>query len=250
MRILRESERLFKMNIFVTGGTRGIGRAIVERFLKAGHTVIYTYRTHDDLAHEEDAKFENSHGFKCDQHSYEDCVALTQKILQEFGHIDVLVNNAGITRDKTFAKMEKEQWDEVLQVNLASLFYYTQPLYNHMRERGFGRIINVSSVIGLKGGFGQVNYAASKAGVIGFTKALALEAAGKNITVNAVAPGFIGTEMVAAMPPDVLKSIEQTIPNKRLGTPEEVAHVVYFLAQEESSYITGQVLGMNGGLYM
>ena len=162
----------------------------------------------------------------------------------------MLVNNAGITRDKTFAKMEKEQWDEVLQVNLASLFYYTQPLYNHMRERGFGRIINVSSVIGLKGGFGQVNYAASKAGVIGFTKALALEAAGKNITVNAVAPGFIGTEMVAAMPPDVLKSIEQTIPNKRLGTPEEVAHVVYFLAQEESSYITGQVLGMNGGLYM
>ncbi|MEG0764338.1 MAG: beta-ketoacyl-ACP reductase [Oscillospiraceae bacterium] len=238
------------MFVFITGGTRGIGKAIVERFAKEGHTVIYTYQTHDDLALIEDELYKNIHGYKCDMKDYNACVNLANKVLSEYGRIDVLVNNAGITRDKTFAKMTKEQWDEVMQVNLLSVFNFTQIFYNKMRDQDYGRIISMASVIGQKGGFGQTNYAASKAGIIGFTKALALEAASKNITVNAIAPGFTSTEMVAAMPPEVLAKIEATIPQKRLCTPMEIAEIVYFLTTDAASYITGQVMNMNGGLYL
>jgi acetoacetyl-CoA reductase len=173
-----------------------------------------------------------------------------KEVEAKLGPVDILVNNAGITRDTTFHKMSDQQWDEVIKTNLGSCFNMTRAVYDGMRERGFGRIISIGSVNGQRGQYGQVNYAAAKAGIIGFTKALALECASKNITVNVVAPGYVDTEMVAAVPQEVLKKIIGTIPAGRLGTAEDVARAVLFLSDDTQSFITGSTITVNGGQYM
>ncbi len=238
------------MVVFVTGGTRGIGKAIVEKFYKENNTVLFTYRDRDDLAKKMEEELPGVKGFQCDITYIDECTNVAQRVLNQYGVVDVLVNNAGITKDKTFAKMNYEDWELVIDTNLKSLYGFTHVFYNKMREVECGRIINMSSVVGLKGAFGQVNYAAAKAGIIGFTKALALEGASKNITVNALAPGYVATEMVSAMPDEVLEGVKKLIPMQRLGTPAEIAEFVYFLAQQEASYITGQVFSPNGGFYL
>jgi len=180
----------------------------------------------------------------------EDCVRVIGEVLETHGHLDILVNNAGITIDKTVRKMTPEEWDHVIHVNLSGAFYLSRALLQHMLDRGYGRIVNISSVIGSAGGFGQANYAAAKSGMFGLTMSLALETASKGITVNTVTPGYITTDMTAAVPPEVMEKIVARIPVGRLGEPGEVARVVEFLADPESGYITGQVYPVNGGLYM
>jgi acetoacetyl-CoA reductase len=181
---------------------------------------------------------------------YDQCVAMVKKIEGEVGPIDVLVNNAGITRDATFRKMEKGQWDAVMATNLDSVFNVTHPVLAGMAERGWGRVINISSVNGVKGQFGQANYSAAKAGILGFTKAIAQEVAKKGVTVNAIAPGYVGTEMVMAIKQEVRDQIVATIPAGRLGKPEEIGDLVAFLASESAGYITGATININGGLHM
>ena len=233
----------------VTGGTRGIGAAIARSLKEKGVAVAATY-----LASEEKAqRFRDETGIttlKWDAADPEACRKGVQEVEAKLGPVDILVNNAGITRDATFHKMSDQQWDEVINTNLGSCFAMTRAVYEGMRERGFGRIISIGSVNGQRGQYGQVNYAAAKAGIIGFTKALALECAAKNITVNVVAPGYVDTEMVAAVPQEVLKKIIGTIPAGRLGTAEDVARAVLFLADDAQSFITGSTITVNGGQYM
>lgn len=234
----------------VTGGTRGIGKAISVGLKEAGYTVAANYAGNDEAAQ----KFTEETGiaaYKFDVGDYDACVEALGKIEADLGPVDVLVNNAGITRDRPFHKMDKDQWDAVIKTNLDSLFNLCRPLIDGMRSRGFGRIINISSINGQKGQFGQTNYSAAKAGLIGFTKALAQETAAKGITVNAVAPGYIATEMVMAVPKEVLDSkIIPQIPVGRLGEAEEIARCVTFLASDEAGFITGSTLNANGGQYM
>ena len=234
----------------VTGGTRGIGAAISRGLKAAGYTVAATYHANDDAA----AKFKAEtgvHVYKWDVSKYDECAAGLATVEKELGPVDVLVNNAGITKDGMFHKMTPEQWYAVINTNLNSLFNMTRPLIEGMRERGFGRIIKISSVNGQKGHMGQTNYSAAKAGDIGFTKSLAQENANKGITVNAICPGYIATEMVMAVPKEVLeKAILPQIPVRRLGEPEEIARCVVFLAADESGFITGSTLSANGGQYM
>ena len=234
----------------ITGGTRGIGAAIATALKQAGYQVIAIYGGNDQAAQ----KFKETTGIpvqKWDVSSYEACADGVKQVETQFGPIDVLVNNAGITRDGMFHKMTPEQWSAVINTNLNSLFNMCRPVIEGMRERGFGRIINISSVNGQKGQMGQTNYSAAKAGEIGFTKALAQENARKGITVNAICPGYIGTEMVQAMPKEVLeKSILPYIPIGRLGEPGEIARCVVFLASDTAGYITGSTLTVNGGQYM
>jgi acetoacetyl-CoA reductase len=234
----------------VTGGTRGIGAAISKALMQEGHNVVASYAGNDEAAR----KFKAETGIavkKWDVGNYEACASNLNAIEAELGPVDILVNNAGITKDGMFHKMTAEQWYQVINTNLNSLFNMCRPLIEGMRERGFGRIINISSINGQKGQMGQVNYSASKAGDIGFTKALAQENARKGITVNCICPGYIATEMVMAVPKEVLdKSIIPQIPVGRLGQPEEVARCVVFLASDESGFITGSVLTANGGQYM
>ncbi len=234
----------------VTGGTRGIGAAISKALKAAGYTVAASYAGNDEAA----AKFKAETGiqvYKWDVSSFDACAAGVKKVEAELGPIDVLVNNAGITRDVPFHKMSLEQWNAVINTNLGSLFNMTRQVIEGMRARKFGRIINISSINGQKGQFGQVNYSAAKAGDIGFTKALALENAKGGITVNAICPGYINTEMVQAVPKDVLeKAVIPQIPVSRLGEPEEIARGVVFLAAEESGFITGSTLSINGGQYL
>jgi acetoacetyl-CoA reductase len=233
----------------VTGGTRGIGRAIVERLKADGMLVAAGYSGNDEAA-AECAKSLGVMVIKGNVGNFADCKAAVEKIEAELGPIDVLVNNAGITRDGVFHKMTSEQWSEVIRVNMDSLFNMTRQVIEGMRERGWGRIINISSINGQKGQIGQTNYSAAKAGVIGFTKALALENAKKGVTVNCVAPGYIDTEMVQAVPPKVLESIIGQIPAGRLGSGEEIADTVSFLAGERAAYVTGTTLSLNGGQYL
>jgi acetoacetyl-CoA reductase len=234
----------------VTGGTRGIGRACSEALKAAGFKVAASYAGNDAAAE----KFKTETGiavFKFDAGSFKACQEAVKKIEAEVGPVDVLVNNAGITRDAVLHRMTEEQWTQVIDTNLTSVFNMTRAVIEGMRNRSFGRIISISSVNGQKGQFGQANYSAAKAGLIGFTKAVAQENAAKGITVNAVAPGYIGTEMVMAVPEDVLKSkILPQIPVGRLGKPEEIARCVAFLASDESAFITGSTLSANGGQYM
>jgi acetoacetyl-CoA reductase len=234
----------------VSGGTRGIGAAISKALKEAGYKVAANYAGNDAAA----AKFKAETGipvYKWDVSDYRACAEGLAKIAHEIGPIDILVNNAGITRDVMFHKMMPEQWNDVINTNLNSLFNMTRPVIEGMRERGFGRIVNVSSINGQKGQVGQTNYTASKAGDIGFTKSLAQENAGKGITVNAICPGYIATDMVKAVPAEVLeKSVLPLIPVRRLGEPEEVARCVVFLVAEESGFITGSTLTTNGGQYM
>ena len=234
----------------VTGGTRGIGRAISEGLKAAGYTVVANYAGNEEAA----AAFKSETGIdviKFDVGDFDACQAAVAGIAGNQGPIDVLVNNAGITRDKPLHKMEKSNWDQVIATNLDSLFNLSRAVIDGMRERGFGRIVNISSINGQKGQFGQTNYAAAKAGLIGFTKALALETASKGITVNAVAPGYIGTEMVMAVPEKVLNEvIIPQIPVGRLGEATEIARCVTFLASDDAGFITGSTLSANGGQYM
>ncbi|MEX1083849.1 MAG: beta-ketoacyl-ACP reductase [Xanthobacteraceae bacterium] len=234
----------------VTGGTRGIGAAIAKALKADGYKVAANYAGNDAAA----AKFKTDTGipiYKWDVSSHEACEAGVKQVEGDLGPIDILVNNAGITRDAMFHKMSLEQWRAVIDTNLNSLFNMCRPVIGGMRDRGFGRIINISSINAQKGQMGQANYSASKAGEIGFTKALAQENARNGVTVNAVAPGYIGTEMVQAMPQDVLeKRILPQIPMGRLGTPEEIARCVVFLAADEAGFITGSTLSANGGQYM
>jgi len=234
----------------VTGGTRGIGAAISKALKAAGYEVAATYHSNEEAA----AEFKREtgvHVFKWNVSDYDECVAGLARVEKDIGPVDVLINNAGITKDGMFHKMTKDQWYAVINTNLNSLFNMCRPVIEGMRERGFGRIINISSVNGQKGQMGQTNYSASKAGDLGFTKALAQENASKGITVNAICPGYIATEMVKAVPKDVLeKAILPQIPLRRLGEPEEVARCVVFLASDDAGFITGSTLSANGGQLM
>lgn len=232
----------------VTGGTRGIGRAIAEGLKAKGYKVAANFGGNEEAA----KQFQDETGidvFKFDVGSFEACSEGLAEIEAKLGPIDVIVNNAGITRDSMLHKMSYEQWEEVIRVDLTSLFNMTRPVINGMRERGFGRIISISSINGQKGQMGQTNYSAAKAGLIGFSKALAQENARKGITVNVVAPGYIDTEMVAAVPEKVLESIIAQIPVGRLGKAEEIADCVSFLADDNSGFITGATITANGGQY-
>jgi acetoacetyl-CoA reductase len=234
----------------VSGGTRGIGGAISRALKDAGYKVATNYAGNDEAAKKFHAEA-NIGVFKWDVGDYQACAAGIKAVESELGPIEILVNNAGITRDAMFHKMTAEQWGQVINTNLTSLFNMCRAVIEGMRERNFGRIINISSVNGQKGQMGQVNYSAAKAGDLGFTKALAQESARKGITVNAVCPGYIATEMVMAVPKDVLdKTILPQIPTARLGQPEEVARCVVFLASDDAGFITGSTLTANGGQYM
>ncbi len=234
----------------VTGGTRGIGRAISIALKDAGCSVAANYGGNDEAAN----AFKDDTGipvYKFDVGDFDACKDGIAQIEADLGPIEILVNNAGITRDKPLHKMDPDQWNAVIDTNLSSAFNTTRNVIDGMREKGFGRIINISSINGQKGQFGQSNYSAAKAGLIGFTKAVALETASKGITCNAVSPGYIGTEMVMAVPEDVLKEkILPLIPAGRLGEPEEIGRCVVFLASDEAGFITGSTLTANGGQYM
>jgi acetoacetyl-CoA reductase len=235
----------------VTGGTRGIGAAISTALKAAGYSVAANYAGNDEAAN----KFKSETGipvYKWDVGDFDACAAGVKQVEAAVGPVDVLVNNAGITRDGFFHRMSKEQWSAVIRTNLDSLFNMTRPVIDGMRNRNFGRVIVISSINGQKGQMGQVNYSASKAGDIGFVKALAQENANKGITVNAICPGYIGTEMVQAIDPKILETkIIPLIPAGRLGKPEEIARAVVYLAGEETgSFITGSTLSINGGQYM
>ncbi|MBT3306153.1 MAG: acetoacetyl-CoA reductase [Alphaproteobacteria bacterium] len=234
----------------VTGGTRGIGHAISIALKDTGVTVAANYGGNDEAAN----AFRDETGiavFKFDVGDFEACKASIAQIEADIGPIDILINNAGITRDKPLHKMDPDHWHAVIATNLSSAFNTTRNVIDGMRERGFGRIVNISSINGQKGQFGQSNYSAAKAGIIGFTKAVALETAAKGITCNAIAPGYIATEMVKAVPEDILNSkILPFIPVGRLGEPEEIGRCVAFLASDEAGFITGSTLTANGGQYM
>jgi acetoacetyl-CoA reductase len=234
---------------FVTGGTRGIGRAIVQRLKADGLKVAAGYSGNTAAAatcsRELDVMV-----VKGNVGLFEDCQRAISQVEAQLGPVDVLVNNAGITRDTVFHRMSPEQWGEVVRVNMDSLFNMTRQVIEGMRERGWGRIVNISSMNGQKGQIGQSNYSAAKAGMLGFTKALALENAKKGVTVNAIAPGYIDTEMVQAVPEKVLQAIIDQIPVGRLGRGEEIADVVSFLAGERAGYVTGATLTINGGQFM
>jgi len=234
----------------VTGGTRGIGHAISVALKNAGYRVAASYAGNDAAAQQFTAET-GIPVYKFNVASFEESEAAIQRVEKEVGPIDVVVNNAGITRDTMFHKMTKQQWDEVIGTNLNGLFNVTRPCWEGMRARKFGRVINISSINGQKGQMGQVNYSASKAGDLGFTKALAQEGARAGITVNVICPGYIATEMVMAVPKEVLeKSILPHIPVGRLGQPEEIARCVVFLASDDAGFINGATLTANGGQYM
>jgi acetoacetyl-CoA reductase len=236
----------------VTGGSRGIGAAIAKELGREGATVVVNYNANHKLAQavveEIEAMGGSASAQQADVSQAEPTKILIEEVLVKFGRVDILVNNAGITRDRTFSKMSFEEWHKVIDTNLSSVFNTCKIALPAMLEQKYGRIINISSVIGQSGGFGQTNYASAKAGLIGFTKSLALETAKKGVTVNAICPGFIGTEMVCDLPVNCQETILGQIPMKKLGEPAEVAKGVVFIC--ESEYMTGQCLNLNGGFYM
>lgn len=238
----------------VTGGTRGIGRKIAEKFAENGYNLVLSYVSSNvdlEVIKEAFKKYNNSVLIlKADVSKYEECENLVKEAINKFGKVDVLVNNAGITKDGLIAIMKEENFSKVIDVNLKGTFNMCRNLVPYMMKNKSGNIVNISSVVGIVGNAGQSNYAASKAGVIGFSKALAKELAGRNIRVNAVAPGFIDTDMTSILSDKVKENIYSQIPLKRMGKAKEVANVVYFLSSEESSYITGQVINVDGGMVM
>ncbi|UTH73927.1 acetoacetyl-CoA reductase [Chromobacterium sp. IIBBL 290-4] len=238
----------------VTGGMGGIGTAICKTLAEAGHTVVTTYSKpgreqawHADM---NGLGFDNIHSYLCDVTDFSACQEVAAKIAKDIGPISILVNNAGITRDASFKKQTKDDWDAVIRTNLDSVFNMTKPVLDGMLEAGFGRIVNISSINGQKGQFGQTNYSAAKAGMHGFTMALAQEVARKGVTVNTISPGYIATEMVMAVPEDVRSKIVAQIPVGRLGKPEEIAALVAFLSSDNAGFITGSNISMNGGQHM
>jgi acetoacetyl-CoA reductase len=237
----------------VTGGSRGIGAEISLELAKQGVKIVINYNSQKEQADKVVAEIVElggeAYAVQADVSNSQDAAKLVTEAVNHFGGVDILVNNAGITRDSTFKKLSEEDWRKVIDVNLNSVYNTTSAALPHISESTAGRIINISSIIGQAGGFGQTNYSAAKAGMIGYTKSLALELAKSGVTVNAICPGFIGTEMVAAMPEKVLESVVARVPQRRLGTPNEIARGVVFLCQD-GEYITGQQLNINGGLYM
>ena len=239
----------------VTGGMGGLGEAICMKLARMGIKVVVTYSPGNKKYKEwlKDMADRDYHfaAYPCDVADFDSCQAMVEQVQHEVGPIDILINNAGITRDMTFKKMTKVDWDAVMSTNLDSVFNVTKPIVDGMVERGWGRVINVSSVNGQKGAFGQTNYSAAKAGMHGFTKALALEVARKGVTVNTISPGYIGTQMVLAIPKDVLDTkIVPQIPLGRLGKPEEVAGLCAYLASDEAAFVTGANIAINGGQHM
>jgi|TARA_B110000495_G_C22811326_1_gene473643 3-oxoacyl-[acyl-carrier protein] reductase len=238
----------------ITGGTRGIGKGIALKFAQEGADVIFTYVSSEETANaveKEIAAFGvKAKGYKSNAASMEDAVALVDKVVEEFGQIDVLVNNAGITKDGLLMRMSEENFDDVIKINLNSVFNMTKATLRTFLKQRSGSIINMSSIVGVRGNAGQANYSASKAGVIGFTKSIAAELGSRNIRCNAIAPGFIATEMTEKLDPEVVKGWSESIPLKRAGTPEDVANATVFLASDMSTYISGQVLSVCGGMLM
>lgn len=235
---------------FITGGTRGIGKQIAIEFAKSGYDVAINYRTENDDLYDTKKEIE-SQNVKClavkgDVSNFDETKKMAGEVIKEFGGIDVLVNNAGITKDMLLLRMSSEDFESVINVNLIGTFNVTKNVLPYMTKQRSGRIINISSVVGVSGNAGQTNYSASKAGIIGFTKSLAKEVASRNILVNAVAPGFIETDMTGVLKEEIKEEIAKTIPLKRMGTAKDVANVVRFLASEDSSYITGQVINVDG----
>jgi acetoacetyl-CoA reductase len=234
----------------VTGGIRGIGAAICSRLADRGVTVAAGYSRDKEAADRWVEQYPGASTHQGNIGCSEDCERVVREVLDQHGRLDILVNNAGITLDKTVRKMATDDWDRVIQVNLSGAFYLIRASLQHMLDRGSGRIINISSIIGESGNIGQANYAAAKAGLFGLTMSLAQETARKGITVNSVAPGYIATEMVAAIPQEALDRVVAKIPTGRLGEPDEVARVVEFLADPQSAFITGQIYSVNGGQHM
>lgn len=238
----------------ITGGSRGIGKQIAITLAKEGYDIALNYLNEKDDYHDTKKQIEEEN-VKClpimgDVSKFEDCERFVKETIDEFGQIDVLVNNAGITRDNLLMRMKKEDFEAVLNVNLVGTFNVTKNVIPYMMKARSGRIVSIASVVGVAGNAGQANYAASKAGIIGFTKSLAKEFASRNILVNAVAPGFIATSMTDVLKDEVKESINQSIPLKRMGTVQDVANVVKFLTSEDSSYVTGQVIHVDGGMLM
>lgn len=238
----------------ITGATRGIGKEIALELAANGFDIAVNYRSKQDGMEELKKEIEKNNVrcefVKADVANFEDCESMVKETIEKFGKIDVLVNNAGITKDGLIMRMKKEDFESVIDVNLTGTFNVTRNVIPHMLKQRSGRIINVSSVVGVAGNAGQTNYSASKAGIIGFTKSLAKEVASRNILVNAIAPGFIDTDMTSVLSDAVKEGINAQIPLKRMGTPKEVAKVVKFLSSEDSSYVTGQVLNIDGGMIM
>ena len=236
----------------ITGGSRGIGKAIVENFVKQGANVAFTYSSSSEAAKAIENKLSTKNvkvkSYKSDASNFEEAQLLAASVLEEFGSIDILVNNAGITKDNLLMRMSEEDFDRVIQVNLKSVFNMTKAVQRTMLKQRKGSIINMSSVIGVKGNAGQSNYAASKAGIIGFTKSMAIELGSRNIRSNVIAPGFIVTEMTEELGEETIKQYFEAIPLKRGGTPEEIANTCVFLGSDMSSYLTGQVLNVDGGM--
>ena len=238
----------------ITGATRGIGKQIALTLAQNGYDIAINYRTENDALKETKKQIEEK-GVKCltvqgDVSNFEDCEKFVKEIIEEYGKIDVLVNNAGITKDTLLMRMKKEDFEDVIDTNLVGTFNVTKNVISHMMKARSGRIINISSVVGVAGNAGQTNYSASKAGMIGFTKSLAKEVASRGILVNAVAPGFIETGMTDVLKEDIKEEIAKSIPLKRIGTTQDVANLVKFLAGEDSTYITGQVINVDGGMLM
>lgn len=239
----------------ITGGSRGIGEKIAERFAQAGYNLIINYVSNIENVEELEAKIKGNANIEIlfiqsDVTSFESCENMVNEAIEKFGHIDVLVNNAGITKDTLLMRMKEEDFDKVINVNLKGTYNVTKNVIPYMMKQKYGKIVNISSVVGVSGNAGQANYAASKAGIIGFTKSIAKELASKNILANCVAPGFIKTDMTDILSDSVKESINSQIPLKKMGTAKEVANAVYFLGNEENTYITGQVLNVDGGMLM
>jgi 3-oxoacyl-[acyl-carrier protein] reductase len=238
----------------ITGGTRGIGKGIALKFAQEGADVIFTYVSSEETANAVEKEIESfgvrAKGYKSNAANMADAVALIDKVVEEFGQIDILVNNAGVTKDGLLMRMSEENFDDVIKINLNSVFNMTKATLKTFLKQRSGSIINMSSIVGVRGNAGQANYSASKAGVIGFTKSIAAELGSRNIRCNAIAPGFIATEMTEKLDPEVVKGWSESIPLKRAGTPEDVANATVFLASDMSTYISGQVLSVCGGMLM